>query len=275
MKIYVSILSFVLSLLAFNASAQSDTALATDSVATAQSVVDWGELSNDELWDAANTFYVNGEYQSAERTYKMILDRGVHSAKLYYNLANAYFKMDEIGSAILYYHRALRLDPGSDDIRYNLDVAQEHTKDRIEQVPEFFLTTWFRAVRNVLSSTVWGVLSLVCLALMALCVLLYLLGQRLSLRKMGFYGALVMLILCLSSSYFAAQGRLEIVERRDAVVMSKAVSVKSSPDRASTDLFVIHEGTLVEISDKMEGWREIVIADGKKGWVRSEQIEVI
>lgn len=275
MKIYVSILSLILGMVALNATAQTDAELVADSVVVAESVVDWAQLSNDELWDMANTYYVNGEYQSAEQTYKAILDRGVHSAKLYYNLANSYFKMDEIGSAILYYHRALRLDPGSDDIRYNLEVAQEHTKDRIEQVPEFFLATWFRAVRNVLSNTVWGVLALVCLAFMALFVLLYLLGTRLSLRKAGFYGALVMLLLVCCTSYFAAQGRHEIIERREAVVMSKAVSVKSSPDRASTDLFVIHEGTLVEITDKMEYWREIVIADGKKGWVRSSQIEVI
>ncbi len=276
MKIYVSILTMILGMVTFGASAQHDAEVVMpDSVVVTQSAVDWAQLSDDELWDMANTHYVNGNFQEAEQCYKAILGRGKHSAKLYYNLANTYFKLNDIGNAILYYNRALRIEPGNDDIRYNLEVAQEHTKDRIEQVPEFFLTTWLRAVRNMFGNTTWGILTLVFVALMAVCVLLYLLATRLSMRKAGFYGGLVAMILAICSSYFASQGRREIVEHREAVVMSASVSVKSSPDRSATDLFVLHEGTLVEITDSMNEWQEIVIADGKKGWVRSGQIEVI
>lgn len=93
----------------------------------------------DQLWDRANTAYINGDYHAAIATYGELLDRGYSSAKLYFNLGNACFKEGETGRAILCYHRALRLAPGNDDIRYNLSVAESRTKDRIEAIPEFSL----------------------------------------------------------------------------------------------------------------------------------------
>ena len=227
------------------------------------------------MWEAANAAYVNGEYKRAADGYAAILERGVHSAELYYNMGNANFKSGRIGQAILCYRRALRLAPGNDDIRYNLEVAGENTKDSIEAVPEFFLTTWVRAVRNAMSSTAWTVLSLAALAAMLALAMVYLLASRLSARKAGFYGMTAMLVLFVAATSFAASGRREMIRRNEAVVMSPSVSVKSSPDNSATDLFVLHEGTTVRVTGRLDDWSEIVIADGKKGWVRSRQIEVI
>ena len=227
------------------------------------------------MWEAANAAYVNGESKRAADGYAAILEGGVHSAELYYNMGNAHFKSGRIGQAILCYRRALRLAPGNDDIRYNLEVAGENTKDSIEAVPEFFLTTWMRAVRNTMSSTAWTVLSLAALAAMLALAMVYLLASRLTARKTGFYGMAAMLVLFVAATSFAAAGRREAVERSEAVVMSPSVSVKSSPDNSATDLFVLHEGTAVRVTGSLDEWCEIVIADGKKGWVRSRQIEVI
>jgi len=234
-----------------------------------------GELSDDAMWDKANTFYVNGDYRSAAETYEAILGRGRHSAKLYYNLGNACFKSGETGRAILFYRRALRLAPGSDDIRYNLSVAEESTKDSIESVPEFFLATWMRTLRNIMSTQAWTGVSLVALVAMLSLAMLYLLASRLSLRKTGFYGMLAALLLFVAATVSAASGRREALDRSEAVVMGSSVPVKSSPDKAATDLFVLHEGTVLRITDRLDDWCEIVIADGKKGWIRSQQIEIV
>ena len=150
--------------------------------------------TTDELWDMANTAYINGNFHSAAEVYEEILSRGVSSVKLYYNLANAYFKEDRIGKAILYYKRALRLAPGNDDIRHNLSVAEARTKDNIEDIPEFFFVTWMREARHTMSCTAWSVLSLVLLACALALFLVYLLAQRLSLRKAGFYGTVVAVV---------------------------------------------------------------------------------
>ena len=132
--------------------------------------------TTDELWDMANTAYINGNFHSAAEVYEEILSRGVSSVKLYYNLANAYFKEDRIGKAILYYKRALRLAPGNDDIRHNLSVAEARTKDNIEDIPEFFFVTWMREARHTMSCTAWSILSLVLLACALALFLVYLLA---------------------------------------------------------------------------------------------------
>lgn len=281
MKIYFKILLLALCAVSLTRAAaqQTDAAEVEETVVeTAQAEPSQPEeavMTADAMWDAANTGYVNGDYRAAVEGYEAILGRGEHSAKLYYNLGNACFKEGEIGRAILFYHRALRLAPGSEDARYNLEVAAEMTKDRIEPVPEFFLAAWMRSVRNLLSPAVWAALSLAAVAAMLSLALLYLLASSIGRRKAGFYGMLAALVVVIVATSFAAAGRRETLDRSEAVVMSSSVPVKSSPDKSATDLFVLHEGTVLRITDRLDEWCEVVIADGKKGWVRARQIEVI
>ncbi|MCM1150769.1 MAG: tetratricopeptide repeat protein [Alistipes sp.] len=229
----------------------------------------------DGLWDQANTAYINGDYRAAADAYRQLLAQGTVSVKLYYNLANACFKQDRLAEAILYYRRALRLAPGNDDIRYNLSVAEARTKDNIERIPEFFLAAWMRAIRQTMSCTAWTVLSLLFLVCMLALALLYLLARRLSLRKTGFYGTLAAALLFACTTWFAAAERREMLDRTRAVVMPASAAVKSSPDKSATDLFVLHEGTVVRIADRIAEWCEIVLDDGKKGWLESAKIETI
>lgn len=231
--------------------------------------------TSDRLWDLANTAYVNGDYHTAAEHYEEILARGLSSVKLYYNLGNAYFKEGRLGESILNYRRALRRAPGNDDIRYNLGVAEARTKDNIEAIPEFFLTEWMRSVRHMMSCTAWSLFSLAALVCALTLFLVYLLARRLSLRKAGFYGTLAAAVVFLLTTWFALGERREMLDDTQAVVMSLSTAVKSSPDKSATDLFVLHEGTLVEITNRLDGWCEITIADGKKGWLESKTIETI
>ena len=229
----------------------------------------------DQLWDLANTAYVNGDYHTASEYYEAIGALGLSSVKLYYNLGNAYFKEGRLGESILNYRRALRRAPGNDDIRYNLGVAEARTKDNIEAIPEFFLTEWVRGVRHTMSCTAWSIFSLVALVFALSLFLIYLLARRLSLRKTGFYGTLIAFVLFILTTWFALGERREMLDDTQAVVMSLSTAVKSSPDKSATDLFVLHEGTLVEITNRLDDWCEITIADGKKGWLESKTIETI
>ena len=255
----------------------ADTVEEADSVAypTDGTPVPVGKATPDALWDRANTAYLNGDYHAATSIYEEILSRGLSSMKLYYNLGNSCFKEGRLGEAILYYNRALRLAPGNDDIRYNLRVAESRTKDSIEEIPEFFLTGWLRTLRHAMSCTAWSIFSLVALAAALGLFLLYLLARRLSLRKTGFYGTMIAVLLCIATTWCAAGERREMLDDTQAVVMSLSTAVKSSPDKSATDLFVLHEGTRVEITNRLEGWCEITIADGKKGWLESKNIETI
>lgn len=228
-----------------------------------------------ELWDRANAAYVKGDYAIATAAYDSIYAAGYSSHKLYYNLGNAYFKEGKIGKSILFYNRALLLYPSDADTRYNLAVANTFVKDNIDAVPDFFLTRWVRALRTSMSSNSWAAASLLMMAVLSASVLLYLLSDRLVLRKTGFYTGICALALFVVAMSFSIVERHEILHSQDAVIMSTAAPVKSSPDGASKDIFILHEGTKVRIISTLGKWREIEIADGNKGWITETAIETV
>ena len=232
-------------------------------------------VNNEQVWDQANTAYINANYPRAVELYHSIEEQGLASAKLYYNMGNAYFKMDDMGHAILYYNKALRLAPGDADIRYNLDVANSYTKDRIQVVPELFVSRWVRTVRQMISGNAWAVLSLIFFAVILVAVMAYLLVQNLLFRKIGFFVAIVTLLLFFVTTSFAVVERRQATSPTDAIVMRASVSVKSAPEKAATDMFVLHEGTKVRVGEQVEGWIEVTIADGNKGWLEERAIEMI
>ena len=231
--------------------------------------------SVEQLWDEGNRYYIDARYDSALKCYEQIVANGYTSPKLWYNAANAAFKQGALGRAILYYNRALEGSHASEDVLHNLAIAEQQTKDRIAVVPEFFLLRWMRAVRGAMSCTAWSVLSLVLFGVILTFLLLFLLSQRLALRKTGFYGTLTAGVMFLAVTAMALSARSSMLTRDGAIVMSSAISVKSSPDRSATDIFVLHEGTKVRVTGEIDGWSEIVIADGKKGWTESRNIEKI
>lgn len=243
----------------------------------AETPVSEGEAPTaEQLWERGNTAYGDGRYDEAKGYYKAILDSGLHSFKLYYNLANACFKTGALGESILFYNRALKLAPaGSDDARYNLEIAEAQTKDKITVVPEFFLWRAVRTLRNCLGCTGWSLLSLAAFALAAAGALMFLLGSRTGVRKGGFYITLAAVLCFVVATWCAAAQRRELLDRSEAIVMATAISVKSSPDKSATDIFVLHEGTRVRIVSQVAEWCEIVIADGKKGWLPAAGIERI
>lgn len=233
------------------------------------------EFDNMTLWERGNQSYIDGDYAAAVTAYQAIENRGYSSSRLYYNMGNAYYKQGQIGRAILYYNRALVISPSMDDARHNLEIAEAQTKDNIAVVPEFFLNRYMRTLRSAISCSAWSVMSVAFFGVMLLFLLIFLLGSRIKVRKVGFYGAVVSLLLFVVVTIFGISARNSIIDRPAAIVMSSAISVKSSPDRAATDLFVLHEGTKVEVSSEVDGWSEITIADGKKGWTESAHLERI
>ena len=231
----------------------------------------------DSLWQAGVNAYTEGQYAEAAAAWQGILDAGLSSADLYYNAGNAYFKLGETGKAILNYERAARLDPASADIRYNLDFARGTTQDRIDSVPEFFLEAWGRKACYLLPSNVWAVLSIVFFALTLSLVLLFLLGPSSAARKAGFFTGIVTLLIALLGWDFAHWQKREAESADEAVVMRAVSPVKSSPsgDNAAKDLFILHEGTKVRLLDTVGSWHNIELADGRQGWLRASDVEVI
>ena len=223
----------------------------------------------------ADSAYVRGEYQQAIKDYEALLKQGA-SADLYYNLGNAYYRTENITQAVLNYERALLLSPSDRDIRFNLQMARSKTIDKIIPEQEMFFVTWYRSLVNLASVDGWARTALISLALAIILALVYLFSDRIWLRKIGFFSAIFLIAVFLCSNLFAHQQKQQLVHRKGAIVMSPAITVKSTPAKNGTDLFILHEGTKVTITDaSMKDWKEIRLADGKEGWVETKQIELI
>ena len=230
----------------------------------------------DSLWNAANQAYVEGRWADAVADYELISGMGFESAALYCNTGDAWFKDGNIPMAILFYERALKLDPSYSDARYNLELLNSTIQDRIDIVPEFILKVWAKDICYIMDSDAWAVWFLVFVALTLGLVLLFLLAPTAAGRRTGFFTGIVTLLLAVSSLSFSIWQRNDYMDADSAIVMRPVTSVKSSPSaEASKDLFILHEGTKVRILDTVGKWNNISLADGRQGWLPSDDLAVI
>ena len=217
-----------------------------------------GAFAQEATIKEAEVAYTKEDYGKAIELYEGLLKTHGESAEIYYNLGNAYYKENKIAPAILNYERALLLDPGDGDIRFNLQLARQKSVDKIEPVGDFFLHRWFDKVQNMGAADSWAQIGIVCFILFIGCLILFFFSKWIHLKKIGFYLGLVFLVLVIFANIFAP-----------------TVTVKSSPDASGTDLFILHEGTKVSIKSKLGDWNEIEMEDGNVGWMPSKDMEII
>ena len=230
----------------------------------------------DSLWNSANQAYVEGRWGDAVTDYELISGMGLESAALYCNTGDAYFKEGNVPMAILFYERALKLDPSYSDARYNLELMNSMIQDRIDPVPDFILKVWAKDICYIMDSDAWAACFLVLLALTLGLVLLFLLAPTAAGRRTGFFTGIVTLLLAVASLSFSIWQKNDYMSADEAIVMRPVTSVKSSPSaEASKDLFILHEGTKVTILDSVGSWNNIELADGRQGWIPSADIETI
>ena len=231
-------------------------------------------ISAQETVDATEA-YAKGNYAEAADAFEQELKKGT-SAELYYNLGNAYYKMNKTALAVLNYERALLLAPGDGDIRFNLELAQQKTVDKVKPIETFFLVQWFRDVQNLQSSDAWAKSGIVFFILFICFSFLFFFGRFSALRKTGFYVGILFLLLAVFANIYANNQKEIRTQKEYAVIFEPSITVKSSPNPNGTDLFVIHEGLKVRIKNtSVNDWAEIELEDGKVGWIPSSGLERI
>jgi len=231
--------------------------------------------AQDEAIKEAEIAYTQENYEEAIQKYESILTNYGESSQIYYNLGNAYYKAGNIASAILNYERALLLDPGDGDIRFNLQLAKQRAVDKIEPVGEFFLKRWYHSVQALGATDSWAKLGIFSFLLFIGCLLLFFFSRWVRMKKAGFYLGIVFLVIVIFSNIFARNQKNELINRTEAIVFSPTVTVKSSPDASGTDLFILHEGTKVSIKSTLGEWNEIESEDGNVGWMPKKDIQII
>ena len=222
-----------------------------------------------------NNAYSSGNYKEAVNIYTSLFSQGLESPDLFYNLGNSWFKLNDIPHAILWYERAKRLDPGNEDVSFNLNVANSRITDKIEPLPEFFLRRWLKAVTDFFSTDSWAVAGITCVIAALFLFFLYIASRVLLIRKLGFWAGFSALFLSFIFLAFAWSSYNSLKSDRSAIITNPTVTVKSSPDEKSTDIFVIHEGCKIQLIDHIGSWYEIRIVNGSVGWVKQENFEKI
>lgn len=231
--------------------------------------------SMDSVLAKAASQYNEGYFHESIKSYNQVLESGFESAEIYYNQGNAYFKINDLPSAILFYEKAKKLKPNDEDILYNLNVANSRIVDKIENVPELFLRTWWNSFYNMFSANGWAKITIGCFIFFLFLFGVYLLSSKRVIKKLFFIVAAFIFLSTIFSFALSYQKYYYSTEQKEAIIFQPTVTVKSSPNRSSVDLFVIHEGTKVYISDELDSWYEIKIANGSVGWLPKSTARLI
>lgn len=227
------------------------------------------------LFEKGNNFYQKSDYEAAAKTYEEIIKQGYESAELYYNLGNTYYKTGKIPNAILFYERAKKLAPNDEDINFNLKIANLQIIDKINPMPEFFLKRWWNNIADLLPANDWAWLAILILFCLLILIIVSLLSYNLGLKKITLFLSAVLFIISCLSFLLARYQYKHLLNKNKAIIFTPSAYVKSSPNEKSIDLFILHEGTKVEINDVLGEWEKIKLINGNIGWVKSHNLEII
>ena len=230
---------------------------------------------NTKLFETANGFYNEGEFELAIENYERIITNGEHSAEVYFNLGNAYYKSNNIPSSIYYYEKALKLKPEDTDIINNLGFAQNMTIDEIASTPEVGFNKIYTNLVNTFSFDDWSKIAVAAVVAFVILFLMYYFSVNTNFKRITFVSSFIGVVLAAFSLFMAFQKQNIDNKFDEAIVFAKSIEIKSEPNSNSNNLFRLHEGTKVKIIDNLSGWSHIEIADGQKGWIPSEVIKVL
>lgn len=231
--------------------------------------------TNNLLLDSANSAYSKGDYNKASKLYENIISNGQEASEVYFNLGNSYYKTKNIAFAILNYERALKLDPDNEDFSFNLKLANQKTEDKIDTAPQLFLIQWKNGLVDLMTEKGWSQLCIILICISLLLFAIYITMQNRGLKQFGFFGGTTLVILSIIT-FFIAQHKYNITKNNsEAIITSPSITVTGSPNEKGTKLFILHEGTKVNVTQEDVSWAEIKIANGNTGWIKKSELQKI
>lgn len=221
----------------------------------------------DSIFVHANKLYQQEKFSEALTAYKQIEDNGLHSDDLYYNMANAHYKLNQVAPAIYYYEKALLLDPRNKDAEHNLAFAKRMALDNIEALPKTISQRFSEGVVQKLNYNTWAWLSILFAVSFATLFLLYHFSYSSINKRIYFLTSIISAILILVFAFFAYSNYNFVQSNRFAIIFDQQVDVKSAPTNSGEVSFELHEGAKVKLIETVDNWYKVKLADGKIGWV--------
>lgn len=222
------------------------------------------------LWRHANKLYQSKQYDSAAATYEKLAAERPANSLLYYNLGNAYFRLNKVGRAVLNYERALQLNPDNKQVKDNLTLAKYRMSSQVRQVDDVFFVQWWDRSTHPAYATAWASLVFFIFLLFVASLLARIMAQGKIMVPVQVSVLLAILwILGLAPAYFSARKNLQSDK---AVVMENDTPLQAAEAKGKP-LSLLPEGTTVKIRQVKDGQAEVVIPDGRTGWVSMRLME--
>lgn len=232
-----------------------------------------GVAQNEDLFDKANQAYADGKYQDAVQLYDEILENGETSAAVHYNLGNAHYKLNHIAPSIYHYEKALQMAPGDKDVENNLSFARNMAIDAIAEPSEEGFLRLFNRVTSVFTTSGWAWAAIICMLLFVVLFLGYYFSRRAFLKRSFFISGFFFLFVAVTSAAIGLIKQNVIENSSFAIVFSEEAEVKSEPNIRSAEVFELHEGAKVKLTEDFQGWYEIELPNGSQGWIKQTEVK--
>lgn len=223
---------------------------------------------------SANEAYNQGAYKKAADLYESILSSGNHSANLYFNLANAYYKLEKIGPSIYNYEKALQLDPENKDFLINYNYAKQARIDNFDAVPKGFLQ---KTYENLVSKNVdfWAWISVVAVILFTIAFILFLYSYEPQRRKLWFAIWSVALLIAISTTVLAFASAQFQNKQLFGIIYSVETTLQSEPNARGEAILTLHEGTKIKVESALKEWYKVKLENGQIGWIPKKVIKTL
>ncbi len=226
-------------------------------------------------FDKANELYQQEKFEEAVQVYEQILEGGQHSVELYYNLGNAYYKLNQIAPAIYNYEKALLLDPNNSDVKNNLTFARNMMIDEIKEVPKVGFTHWLGGFTSVFHYDSWAKIAVGFSFLLLFCFVGYYFSKKMILKRVMFSMMIIFLTFSVLCIIIAAFEKNQVQEDNPAIVFAESVSVKGEPKENSNNVATLHEGTKIYVIESVDDYYKVELLNGSQGWLPKSTVKTL
>tara|TARA_B100000886_G_scaffold25117_1_gene16030 strand:+ start:159 stop:944 length:786 start_codon:yes stop_codon:yes gene_type:complete len=239
------------------------------------SAISFDQTTPEFLFNEGNKAYNVADYENAISLYEQTLKMGKHSADLYYNLGNANYRLNKVAESIYYFEKAMLMRPNDKDIIINSAFANNMTIDAIEKIPVSQIDQIRNSIIETFSFEIWTYITVILLWIFSILFLAYLFFIRARLKKIFFFSSLCILLLFFLSFSITYSIDQNEKNKKFAILFSKQTDIWSEPNQQADRLFVLHEGTKMQLLDSLEEWQKIRIANGSEGWIKEVSFKKI
>ena len=240
-------------------------------------------LANNANIDRANQAYKQELYNEALKLYlQEAKETGVSSA-LYCNIGDTYYRLKDNVHAVLFYERALLLDPSNSDARFNLEFVRGKMQ-LPDDAGDSWFSNWVDQTVSRFSSNTWAIIAIITFLLFLAGVAIYMFMDNVLMRKIGFFGGAVLIVACILANLAAFHVYNKATAGNGAIIMPETVTLSKAPREPRDkehEAFQLRQGTRVEIVDTITDsangskWLQVSTAGGHKAWLSAKDVEVI